>query len=295
MDSQIKVCPHCQTINEPEYIYCKRCGTVLSLTQDTAPTGASPGYAPQGTYGPQPGYSYSTQGGYGYGPATIDGIPTDQVDAFIGSKSTLKQKIHKMELTRSKVSWNWPVFLTTFLGGALLTPCWFFHRKMNKLAALLVMVGLVFTLLSMLMVAPVLDAAFEMMEEIVALQELNSDPFYSFYFDYQGEVERITLDYMQKISGTLALSSLLNLIQLAYAIVMSLFANYLYKRHIIKSITHMAATGSLTWEGIAAKGGTSIVGWMILGGVVLLLSTAAGIAAGYYMINEMFSYLVYLQ
>lgn len=289
MDSQMKVCPHCQAINEPDYIYCKRCGTVL--------TGAASGDGPQGACGPQP--SYTPPGGYGYGygyaTATIDGIPTGQVDAFIGNKPSLQSKIHKMELTQSKISWNWPVFLTTFFGGALLTPCWFFHRKMNKIAALLVAVGLVFTLLSMLMVAPVLDATFEMMEEFVALEEARNNPFSSFYFDYAEETERIVLDYMQKISGALAFSSLLNFIQLAYAIVMSMFANYLYKRHITKSIIDMAASGSLTWEKIAAKGGTSIVGWMILGGAVLLLSVAAGIGAGYYAINEMFSYLSYLQ
>lgn len=306
MDSQIKVCPHCQTINEPDYVYCKRCGTALPAAaanaQGPAQPNAAPGYGPQGAYGAynaQPGYppqaGYSTPGGYGYGPATIGGVPTDQFETFVGNAPTLKQKIRKMELTGAKTSWNWPVFLTSFFGGALLTPCWFFHRKMNKIAAVLLAVGVVFTLLSVLIVAPVLEATTDMMQDIVELNEVLDNPYSSWAIDYEEEVEQIALEYMQKISGVLAWSSLVGLLQLAYTIVISLFANHLYKQHAAKTILATTSSGTVTWEQLSAKGGTCVIGWIILGTAALILSVGAGIWGANYIFSEMFSYLSYLQ
>lgn len=193
MENSIKVCPHCQTINEPDYIYCKRCGTALS---GSAPNpqpqqaGAAPGYGPQPGYAPPAGYG--PQGGaYSYSvPATIDGVPADQVDAFVGNNPGLKQKIRKLELTHSKISWNWPVFLTTFFGGALLTPCWFFHRKMNKTAAILLIAGIVFTALSLLVTLPIIPATTEMLEDMVELQEAVNDPYTGWWIDYDERPSR---------------------------------------------------------------------------------------------------------
>lgn len=286
MENQVKICPHCQTINEPDYVYCKRCGAALPNTGPNPQAGAP--YAP---YGPQPVYGQQG-GGYGYSvPATIDGVPAEQVDAYIGNNPGLKQKIRKMELTRSKTSWNWPVFLTTFFGGVLLTPCWFFHRKMNKVAAILLIAGIIFTALSLLAMAPVFQASLDMVRDFVDLEQAVNDPYSSWFIDYDQAAEQILLDYMQRISGSLALSSLFNLVQLAYAIIMSLFANYIYKKHVTSTISSMASTGVVTADWLAAKGGTSAVGWIILGAAVLVAVMVLVIFIFQYLFTNILSYV----
>ena len=92
---------------------------------------------------------------------------------------------------------------------------------------------------------------------------------------------------MEKISGSLALGMLLNLVQLAYAIVMSLFANYLYKQHVIKTIRSMAAQpGGVTGGALAARGGTSVIGWIILGAGVLVLGVVMVVLISQYLFSQ---------
>lgn len=288
MENQVKICPHCQTMNEPDYIYCKRCGTALPNV------GADP-QAGGAAYGPPPVYGQPA-GVYGYSvPAAIDGVPAEQVDAFIGKNPGLKQKIRRMELTRSKVSWNWPVFLTTFFGGTLLTPCWFFHRKMNKIAAVLLIAGIVFTALSLVAIVPVYQASLDMIMDFVDLEEAVNNPYSSWFIDYDQAAEQIVLNYMQRVSGYLALNTLFSLIRLAYAIIMSLFANYIYKKHVTNTISSMASTGVVTADWLAAKGGTSVVGWIILGAAVLVAVIVSAVFAFQYLFTNIISYMSTIQ
>ena len=96
----------------------------------------------------------------------------------------------------------------------------------------------------------------------------------------------------RELSGSLALSSLFNLVPAcAYAIIMSLFANYTYKKHVTSTISSMASTGVVTADWLAAKGGTSAVGWIILGAAVLVAVMVLVIFIFQYLFTNILSYV----
>ena len=253
MSQTAKVCPRCQTVNEPDYTFCKQCGVPLDR--------------------PLPGVE----------PTAMDEVPMDQIDAFIGRAPRLRRRLIGMELTGSRLSWNWPVFLTALLGGPLLAPCWFFHRRMNKLAAILVAIGVALTALQLVAVMPVTRATVTLMSDIVEITNEANDPNNPFQIDRESSLNEAYVDYAQRTAGSASLLSLLNMVTLAYAVGLSLAANGLYKKHVVASIRTLppnAPAGE-----IAAKGGTRTLWWILLGIARLLLGVAVGLITSLWLIQ----------
>ncbi len=139
-------CPNCSTENESDYAYCKNCGAQLKFeTEETK--------SPKTEYSqPNPQNNLNFDGnGFnpknGYDSIDYDGISAGEMSDYIGKNShNIMPKLAKMQITKSKVSWCWPVAILSFLLGPLGAAIWFFYRKMYKPAAILTALGAVLTI-----------------------------------------------------------------------------------------------------------------------------------------------------
>ena len=123
-----KICPFCKTVNEDEYVYCKNCGNLLENRDN--------GYDSD--------VNYTTFGNFenGYTLPVIDGVPTEDIAAFVGAKAPVFiRKFVKSEVIGSKTDWNWPVAVLSFFMGPCGAALWFLYRKMYKIGLLLLIFG----------------------------------------------------------------------------------------------------------------------------------------------------------
>lgn len=137
-----KRCSRCGTMNEPEYVYCRNCGTPLQIKE--TPQQQETHYTP---------ISYNTINAYAttnYSEIEpeINGVDTKKLEAYVGAKN--RDKImgrfiiaHK---TGKNVSWfNWVVFLLGMFLGLTFAASWFFYRKMYKVGMLICTISLALT------------------------------------------------------------------------------------------------------------------------------------------------------
>ncbi len=252
------ICNVCGTENEEEYKYCKNCGNALS-TENTAKE-------PQ-TETQTEKRSYSTDNS-----ATkwnivnnYDGVSAEEMAIFIGKKSNkILPKFSKMQMTNSKISWNWPAAILGYVLGPMGSALWFFYRKMYKPAIILSLIGAVLMvilgflslgtgdLLPETALEAFLDGDFE-----EAIGIMNSSD--------------LSLTNAQKITG--AMSTFLNeFINIATCLTMGIFSYFIYKEHCIKKITEYKAFDADTRFykiGLASVGGQS--GGMLAVGIIILL------------------------
>ena len=68
-----KICPFCKTVNEDEYVYCKNCGNLLESRENTQDSNVN----------------YTTFRSFENENTlpVIDGVPTEDIAAFVGVKA----------------------------------------------------------------------------------------------------------------------------------------------------------------------------------------------------------------
>ena len=131
------ICAVCKTENEPDYKFCKNCGTPLNKTSEGQFGGAQ--YTPPPNFG---GYGYNTPHGnyYGYNAThytdysavepALDDVDTKKIQAYVGSakQDYFMQLFIAMKRLGRKLFVSWPVAI---MGTLLATPvaaAWFFYR-----------------------------------------------------------------------------------------------------------------------------------------------------------------------
>ena len=262
MEKETIICPECATENEPQYFYCKNCGTPLT---QKAPE--------KEVYGA----SDSAKKTYDSSPVAVDsldyfdGIPKEEMAAFIVKKSpAILRKFTYMEICHKKTSWCWPVAVLSFFFGPFGAALWFFYRKMYKIALILAAIGI---LLSTLTVA--LDPKPLSDNELSApLRE------YSSAVEQENFTEAFDLLKDALGSGRAISSSINNIVRICTLFITSIFAFYWYKKHVISGIIQYrnANVDARYYSiGLSAVGGVS--GGMLTVGILLLLS-ATPIAQG---------------
>lgn len=252
------VCNVCGTENEEEYKYCKNCGNALSTENKSK--------EPQTEAQPQNRFDNSDNTTVRWNIVNnYDGVSAEEMAIFIGKKSRkILPKFSKMQMTNSKISWNWPAAILGYILGPMGSALWFFYRKMYKPAVILSLIGAVLMLItgflslgtgnvfSETILEAFLDGDFE-----EAVNIMNSS--------------NVNLTNAQKIMG--AVSTFLNeLINIATCITMGIFGYFIYKEHCIKKITEYKAFDADTRFykiGLASVGGQS--GGMLAVGLIILL------------------------
>ena len=230
-----------------------------SSAENTAENGgrenADSGEKDGNSYTATPSFTYTP---YGSVIDSIDGIPTEDISAFIGKKAgKYVKKFSDMQVSGSKVSWNWAAAALSFFLGPLGAAIWFCYRKMYKWGIIAAAVALV--LFSAVMVSYNAGLPGNNARESGILAE--DDTIIPAESD--GFVLYDTTNSLYSFAST------------AVTILTGLFATKLYKKFVIKSIKrYMASNPDPRYYkiGLSIAGGTS-------GGAVVLLILAAAFAA----------------
>lgn len=243
---QNNICPECKTENEPEYRYCKNCGTPLFTAQQNT----------NEAYGEQ-----DTSKSYG---DTIDGNPVEDVVAFTGKNvPKIVPAFIKMEKTGSKVSWSWPPFIFGFFFGPIGVAIWFFYRKMYSKASIFAGIGILLNYISFM-----LDRFFD-----IGQSKINGfEKYFEDILDGRIDYESIVSAFTSKSSIlSFFTSSLQSSVVIACAVLAGIFGMYLYKQHTAKAIYKINSTftdAGYKKFALASKGGTS-VGAAIVGLIII--------------------------
>lgn len=274
------ICHECGTENEPQYIYCKNCGARLNeevKTQEKAQN-VNSNFTHESDFNDNPQTGKDNFDGRrqqknsspvydGFIVDTIDGVSSDDVATFVGTKAgKLLPQFSKMELSRSRVSWCWPPALLGFLFGPLGTAIWFLYRKMYKIAFILVAVGILYggitAVLNGFVAANTGAFVNPFFEELP--NELQT--IYGPYFDFLKDIKIPDYTPVYEIMD--------DFICLASLIFGGLFSIYFYKKHVVKKINEYKL-GNIDPRyyklGLASVGGTSS-GMAWLGVFIYILS-----------------------
>lgn len=260
-----RICSECGTENEEKYRFCKNCGKELEAE----------GFEQQ-TYGNVYNQYVNVENGYMNMPE-IEGIPADEVSAFVGKKAPkIVRKFAKMQVTSSKASWCWPVAILSYFFGPIGAAFWYLYRKMYKLAIIFFAIGIVLSaatsFISVSGLLPGGDGA--SFEEIV-------DTYEDFV---RGEIT--FEEYMEDITGALSdLGGIGNAVEeffnIATLVITGIFSYYWYKKHTVKSIMKVRASNTdprYYHFALSAVGGTSF-GSVVIGVVIYaVLDTVISVA-----------------
>ena len=235
------ICPNCGAHNAAGARFCDHCGTPFSadpFQERSASSNSGPVYTRPGNPAPGSGTAGGSAANGAAGAAqqpggftgvyrrelrpddTIDGIKAKDWASYLGPSSLayLAQFVHMDELKR-KTSVSFSAF---FLG-----PLYFFYRKMWK-------EGVIFTLVSLVMMLPT----------VLALFQAAGSPL----------VAGVNLDWLVPVSWAFVF------LDWAQMVVRSLFAFYWYKKDASRRIHDICARlpeGQERSDALAMRGGTS--------------------------------------
>lgn len=255
---EYNICPQCNTKNESEYIYCKNCGAQLknvNYKRRNAPSQDE-------SYNENKAYNARSFGGNAVVTDTIGGIPYSEMAVFVGKKAyQIMPKFCKMEMTGSKISWCWPAAILSFIFGPLGAALWFFYRKMYKIAAVFVAVGIIMSCAFSVATLPFYNMQLDKYSnEDIDLQEASDD-----VLDIFGQIYD-NLDYRFYIA---VISE--HFLNIATFLLSGLFGYYFYMRYAVKRILQYrtSAVDARYYKfGLASIGGTS--GVMLLLGILIM-------------------------
>jgi len=217
-----KICPHCGTGNEEEYVFCKNCGAKLD-TQNGA-------YTPPFTSQQQGNPIFSN---FGNSPETIDGVSTEKIAAFIGpeKKNYYIPRFIAMDKTGKRTAWHWPVAILGLLLAPPFLAAWFFYRKMPKIGmlicALMLIITSLFTAITYSDTKATAEEIYKNSTDIAALEQ---------YIEAE-ETENPTAKSMIIEYAQLIISA-------AVIAFFSSNANYFYMKHTTKTIRNLDLDGS---------------------------------------------------
>ena len=241
-------CPNCHHINAPDAAYCSICRTPINgrEQEESAPDvnimmpgGASMRF---NINDPCCGLSKDEQ---------FDGERLDDVASYVRSNTLYYIPLFKrFKETGRKLSFNLPCFLFPHL--------YFANRKMWPMAILSV-------LMLVLCKIPSLLTSIQM--------AFTDKKMIKMYKEYGMDVTELYGGLLEFIEENLSLIQTLDIIfyavQLTFCVLMCVFANYLYYRHVIKKVKTTARTSAPQVRQMLLQrdGGTSI--WGMLGAIAL--------------------------
>lgn len=245
------ICPECGAENEPDYIYCKNCGAMLT---------AGVPHNDEGKKSEEYRQNYENQDFTPGTADTLDGISSEEMGAFIGKKAyAILPKFSKMEMTGSKISWCWPPAVLGILFGPLGASLWFFYRKMYKIAIIFVAVGIILASANALLGGNTVDS--EILEKYLNSNTVSTSQLF----------EEIISNMSPKNYFASAIEQISSL---GSFLVSGLFGLWFYKNHSAKKIVKFRRSNvdpRYYKLGLAAVGGTS-AGMLILGILIYIVS-----------------------
>ncbi|MBQ7289114.1 MAG: hypothetical protein IJW78_05255 [Clostridia bacterium] len=282
-----RTCTACGTENREDFQFCKNCGAKLP---EAAPAPAPAPVAPP-FYAPD--------------APTEEPSELDKLSAFIGTNGYERaQKMLSMRARAKKASWNWPVFLFGFFLG--LPFVWFYYRKMYKQGTAVLLVTLAILLGTVGCAAGFLSPIFDAVATIDFASVMESDDPYSTVVGYttadnsdwlnsdfedsfedgfrSGAGEDISDEQVEKMLSVLGpkfpkmvfcilSASLLSVANLVFIILLSVYADNIYKNHCEKKLALLKVSGQDELYALRNAGGTSTLA-AVLSGILFTVGTS---------------------
>ena len=321
MENNLKVCPNCNTVNESEAIFCRQCGNKLEMqepiaeeTTEVLPVSENNEEATSESQNifrvPDNSSSDSQQI-----PFDTNGVSEAEFEAYVGKNQQNFIPAFAKFCGGGKVSFSPLVFLLSWLVSPIAGAFWFFHRKINKIGAVVLSIAVALSVASGVVGACMVNDMAGIVGVLVK-NEINGS-YYDYgefdeYYEYDGfdeydfqqnsyspvaefysddEFNQYIDEYMDEfsddevysqfneellnqylkdlfniVSKYSAISSLLGLLNLAFAIVLGLYAKYFYFKDAaakILAIKQKNPTPS-SINDIALAGSTSPALWIVL-------------------------------
>lgn len=304
MENNYKICKNCNAQNTASANFCETCGAKLEYADASNQTQSAqnpneqvftmPYYESQ--QAPQPQNTYFD----------TEGVSEAEFAEYIGKNQDKFIPQFRNFCNGKKASFSPLVFLLSWLVTPLAGAFWFFHRKMNKLGAIFLSIALVLTAASgvvfSLMANDIIDSLSDFISSGVIVenqpQSYYDDDYFSDYgydnyddYEYSDEAtEKYVTEVFSSISKYGAFSNLLQLLNLGYALLLGIFAKYLYFKdsaNKILAIKKKNPTPS-SINDIAMAGGTNCVIWVIC--LVVYIIAVFGFTCG--LIFDMASKLI---
>lgn len=215
-NSDIKVCVKCGASNSSESVFCEKCGALLQSTEDASANGDNNDSAKI----PNEFAAFSFIDPYGgVAPdSEIDGVSVQEIALFVGQNSRYYiPKFKALSENKNAISWNWSAFIFNF-----------FYFVGRKIKAFAIIAGLI--LLSIVLITNITtitqfgEVYIEMAAHPEAFQ--SSQAIYDFLNSYTVTMSDL---YFYLYNGARILFVII-------AVLYGLFANRIYKNHVIKSI-----------------------------------------------------------
>ncbi|MCC8022307.1 MAG: DUF2628 domain-containing protein [Clostridiales bacterium] len=226
-------------------VTCTQCGEVFDQNMPMCPgCGARNSQFTVSAYQPvlqqiPAGFAFDAQ-------ETIQGERAEDVCTVIGQNSTKYfQKFLKKERTGKKAGWNWCAFL--------FGPYWYFYRKMWKNGLAVLGLGLTVTLVTSALFGGELSALYNSMYELSAL-----------YIEQGNVLTDAQTQEMMSVAGRyMVLSGLTVAARFLVRLPFALYADHLYKNHVLAVIQKTKARmsgGAVFQANMPGAGGEAALG-----------------------------------
>lgn len=215
--NQIKICPNCKTNNPASAAFCQACGTSI----ESQPVYSVPEDAP--LYG-QPNFTPNSDRTFEFSTETGEKISGEEMYRIMGKNGDkYLEKMAKSELSGASVGWCWHVFWLSFVFGPIGAALWFIYRKMYRFGIILLAIGLLF-------------------DGLTTATSISIDPSVLKEMTSIADLANLVAEVQTPLS--VAVSSLSNLVELASAILLPMFAVHIYKNHCKKTILKIRHTAT---------------------------------------------------
>ncbi len=216
-------CRYCSCMNEPNTLFCTRCGRSLLPPQDNS-----------WTVPPPISFSYEAN----IQPdELLDGVAMRDIATLVKANAPdYVGKFRSMAKRRSKLSWNW----CAFLFGSL----WALYRKLYAATALFFLVSALYSVATAFYTQPLLQQVTDLANPM-----LQGGTFNPYDPSLMNGLTDIYAKLIPIYLGNFALSALFGM-----------FANYFYKRKLVKTVSALRQgstdeasfyTGTLTRGGVS--------------------------------------------
>lgn len=268
-----KFCTTCGAKNDIDAKFCENCSAEFNLNKTVV--NLTPAYQSKTNV------SQNIQ----QKPDLLNGVTDDELEMYVGTNSKGYMKSFDRFKEGKKASFSPLVFLMSLFISPLAGAYWFLHRKMYSIGTVVLCIALALTVGSTaLVVSTVNDFSASSAESITDFADDNEE-FYEvvdednvvhtldYYLDIVKEdlLDDIKTDLSNAILSKIVLWCVVLALNIAFAVVVGIFAKYFYFKKAVKKISSIKEKNpnSLCLKKIRLAGGTACASWVVISVVVL--------------------------
>ena len=306
MGNNIKRCPFCNAENIENAAFCANCGQKFDQFEDVQTNGQH--FSEQEVVIEEPVALTNEV------PFDSEGVNEAEFRAYIGKNQDKFIPAFRRFCKGGKVSFSPLVFLLAYLVSPIAAAFWFFHRKINKIGAIVLALGVALNIASgVLGVCMAKEIAVETKDIIASSRYSNTsyydyddyDDYYDDYDDYDDydeyyEIpEKSMLEVMGIVSKVMlkyeTFTMILNVLNAGFAVILGLFAKYFYFKDCANKILEIKRENPTpsSFMQISLAGGTKTSTWVTCLIIYAILMTIFTVGLYLYVLGILIGPLVF--